>query len=211
MQQTYTRGSPVPRSKVGSVRNRWLALAICAVPLIAAEKSRDWQTGLVLESRQEQTTRAWGSILNQKTALGERDVHTIASASKIYLVTGDTRRGRQLPVGANVRFAVEGKSMFISLAGKEFRLFVLEERIAPRDPEPSHPTDAPATDASEPLDNDAVVKMVVGGLKEDTVVRVIEARPGKYTLTPDALLALKAAGLPQSVIGAMSAKMSAQR
>jgi hypothetical protein len=40
---------------------------------------------------------------------------------------------------------------------------------------------------------------------------VIEARPGKYTLTPDALLALKAAGLPQSVIGAMSAKMSAQR
>ena len=52
--------------------------------------------------------------------------------------------------------------------------------------------------------------MIVGGLKDDTVVSVIEARPGKYTLAPDALAALRAAGVPQRVITAMSAKMSAQ-
>jgi hypothetical protein len=49
--------------------------------------------------------------------------------------------------------------------------------------------------------------MIVGGLKEDTVIRVIEARPGKYALGPDALVALKTAGVPQSVIAAMSSKM----
>jgi hypothetical protein len=58
------------------------------------------------------------------------------------------------------------------------------------------------------LDNDAIVKMILGGLKEDTVVRVIETRPGRYILTKDALLGLRAAGVPQSVIAAMSAKMT---
>jgi hypothetical protein len=53
--------------------------------------------------------------------------------------------------------------------------------------------------------------MIVGGLKEDTVIRVIEARPGNYVLVPDAVSALKAAGVPQSVLNAMSAKMRAQR
>ena len=37
-------------------------------------------------------------------------------------------------MGATVRFAVEGKTMFISLAGKEYRLYVLGERVAvPKD------------------------------------------------------------------------------
>jgi hypothetical protein len=53
--------------------------------------------------------------------------------------------------------------------------------------------------------------MIVGGLKEDTVVSVIQARPGKYALSADALGALKAAGVPQSVIAAMTAKMPTQR
>jgi len=38
-------------------------------------------------------------------------------------------------------------------------------------------------------------------------VSVVQARPGKYTLTADALSGLKAAGVPQSVIAAMTAKM----
>jgi len=46
------------------------------------------------------------------------------------------------------------------------------------------------------------------GLKEGTVIRVIEARSGNYVLIPDAVSALKAAGVPQSVITAMSAKMN---
>jgi hypothetical protein len=53
--------------------------------------------------------------------------------------------------------------------------------------------------------------MILAGLKEDTIARVIETRPGKYLLTPDALAGLKAAGVPQGVIAAMSAKMNAQR
>jgi hypothetical protein len=68
-----------------------------------------------------------------------------------------------------------------------------------------------AAGAADMLDNDAVVKMIVGGLKEATVIRVIEARPGDYVLIPDAVSALKAAGVPQSVIAAMSARMSTQR
>ena len=65
----------------------------------------------------------------------------------------------------------------------------------------------PETPLDPPLDNDAIVKMTLGGLKEETIVKVIEARPGNYVLTPASLAALKAAGVPQGVIAAMTAKM----
>jgi hypothetical protein len=175
-----------------------------------------------------------------------------------------------LAVGASVRFAVEDRTMFLSVAGKEYKLNVLGVRAAtvkaappplstppapiaavspapppapkaaaavpPASPAPAPPpapkapvapppnvaAAKPAAEASQPkqdqpppdsntLDNDAIVKMVVGGLKEDTIVSVIKARPGKYALGPDALAALKAAGVPPSVIAAMSAKMQPQR
>jgi hypothetical protein len=182
--------------------------------LIAAEKSRDWQSGQVLDSTVDQTTKVWGSVLNQKTALVSRQVYTITASDKNYLVTGSIARKQALTVGAIVRFAVDDKIMFVSLANKEYRFSVLEEKVASsRDPESLSPSVARnrlPDDEAEPLDNDAVVKMVVGGLKEDTVVRVVEARPGQYVLAPDAMLALRAAGVPQSVITAMSAKMSVQ-
>ena len=202
------------QAKGGSVRNTWLALAICVTSSIAAEKSRDWQTGQVIESK----------------AHTDPQVHAIAGADKTYYVKG-TIGGDEgsLAVGATVRFIVQGTTMFLSIAGNEYRLSVLGAtlRTAPRTPavspavtpaqkdsalpHPSAAADKPPATASEPLlDNDAVVKMIVGGLKEDTVVSVIEARPGKYTLAPDALAALRAAGVPQRVITAMSAKMSAQ-
>ena len=234
------------------MRKKWLALVICGLQGLAlpgAEKSRSWQTGQIVES---------------KATVGPQ-VHTIAANGKNYLVRGSFGSDEQEPaVGASVRFAVEGKSMFISTAGKEYRLYVLGETVAaPRDPasppppvpqpvaqqpvvqqpvasapavpqpvvtQPQTPRppivadkpvavvpDKPAAAASPvavtsiALDNDAIVKMIVGGLKEDTVVTVIEARPGKYTLTRDALLALRAAGVRQSVITAMSAKMKAAR
>jgi hypothetical protein len=98
---------------------------------------------------------------------------------------------------------------------------------------PQAPTQAPAQKESEPsappaarlpaqpaaaktpeapldnggLDNDAIVKMALGGLKEETIVKVIEARPGNYVLTPESLAALKAAGVPQGAVAAMTAKM----
>jgi len=195
------------------LRHVWVVLLICGLPVIAAEKRRDWQTGQILETRVEQSTLAWGSILHQKTALVDRELHTIASADKNYLVTGQIGRGKQAAVvGMSVRFAVEGKTMFISIADKEYRLRVLEESVAPRSLDSPPPNEAVAktADAGEPLDNDAVVKMVVGGLKEETVIRVIEARHGKFALAPDAVLALKAAGVSPSVIGAMAAKMGIQ-
>ncbi|HEY6340590.1 MAG TPA: hypothetical protein VIY49_03785 [Bryobacteraceae bacterium] len=87
-----------------------------------------------------------------------------------------------------------------------------------KESEPSAPAEArpPAQQAAAktpeppldpPLDNDAIVKMALGGLKEETIVQVIEARPGNYVLTPESLAALKAAGVPQGVIAAMTAKM----
>jgi hypothetical protein len=219
------RGSPM--------RNKWLALLFCGLTLIAAEKNRDWQTGQVVESK----------------ALADPRDHAIAAADKTYLVRGSVGAGDEaLAIGATLRFAVEDKNMFVSIAGKEYKLYVLGVRssaakaapaatVAPvtppsppapparkaaaaapspvTPPPPPAPVAAaapPTPPAQEPLlDNDAVVKMIVGGLKEDTVIRVIEARPGKYALGPDALLALKTAGVPQSVIAAMSAKMQPQR
>jgi hypothetical protein len=251
------------------MRNKWLmlivcGLQVCGLQLVAAEKSRDWQTGQVVESK---------ALTNPKD-------HAITSAGKTYLVRGFAGTDDDtLAVGATVRFAVEDKDMFISVAGKEYKLYVLGVRtatakppapapvaavapaptpappapvaavapapksapsapvaaVAPAPPPPPPapvaavaPAPPPALTAPRPatpkaaetptapptetpLDNDAVVKMILGGLKEDTVIRVIEARPGKYSLTPDALLGLKAAGVPQSVLTAMSAKMQAQR
>jgi hypothetical protein len=221
------------------MRNKWLALLFCGLTLIAAEKNRDWQSGQVVESK----------------ALADARDHAIASADKIYLIRGSVGAGDDaLAIGATVRFAVEDKNMFVSIAGREYKLYVLGVRssaakaapaapvsaVTPQAPAPPPPPKAavataapppppapkpavappapvaavapPATAAQEPvLDNDAIVKMIVGGLKEDTVTRVIEARPGKYALGPDALLALKTAGVPQSVIAAMSAKMQPQR
>jgi hypothetical protein len=220
------------------MRNKWLALILCGLPLIAAEKNRDWQSGQVVESK----------------ALTDARDHAISSADKTYLVRGSIGADDEaLAVGATVRFAVEDKNMFVSIAGKEYKLYVLGVRAsaAKAAPPPLPAAPAPVTAAAPPppapppapkaavappapapapkaavasppppaqaptldpiLDNDAIVKMIVGGLKEDTVIRVIEARPGKYTLEPDALLALKTAGVPQNVIAAMSAKMQPQR
>jgi len=192
------------------MRNQWLMLVICGLQMTAgkmsaAEKNRDWQTGQVVEYK----------------ALSDPRDHAIASADKTYLVKGFIpNEDDALAMGASVRFAVEDKTMFVSIAGKEYKLSVLGVRAAVAkasssapvtavSPPPAPPAPAPAPDAplDPSLDNDAVVKMIVGGLKEDTIVSVIQARPGKYSLTPDALGALKAAGVPPSVIAAMTAKM----
>ena len=219
------------------MRNKLLVLILCGLPMIAAEKDRDWQTGKIAES------------VGRKA-----EIHTIAAKDKNYLVRGAFGE-QELAEGSIVRFAVEGKTMFISIEGKEYKVAVLGERVAtpgdpaapsppaapsaPIAPRPSPPPDRPAVvavkpslppatpavaavkppvapekpapEAVETLDNDSVVKMIVGGLKEATVISVIQARPGKYTLTTEALVGLRAAGVPQNVIAAMSAKMNARR
>lgn len=60
--------------------------------------------------------------------------------------------------------------------------------------------------AQEPLTNDAVIKMVKGGLSEDIVVSFVKTQPAKYVLSPDQLIAMKAAGIPDKVVAAMVEK-----
>jgi hypothetical protein len=85
----------------------------------------------------------------------------------------------------------------------------VQKESAPPAPAAAPPSaQQPAAKTTEPpLDNDAIVKMAIGGLQEETIVKVVEARPGNYVLTPESLAALKAAGVPQGVIAAMTAKM----
>lgn len=57
--------------------------------------------------------------------------------------------------------------------------------------------------AKAALTNDSIIKMIKGGLSADVVVRMIASQPCKFSVTPDDLLALKQAGVPDSVIAAM--------
>jgi hypothetical protein len=60
--------------------------------------------------------------------------------------------------------------------------------------------------AGEILDNDVVTRMVKGGLTADIVVLKIEQSEGRFDVSADGLIALKAAGLPDAVIKAMLLK-----
>ena len=147
--------------------------------------------------------------------------YAIESDTFIYLARERLRSERSKPalltINGTVKFHVDGRKLVIfDDEGKEHETTIVKQVSKAQNAElqPSRPdatVGTSAVEAGESLDNDAVVKMVVGGLKEDTVIRVIEARSGKYVLVPDAVLALKAAGVPQSVIAAMSDKMNARR
>ncbi len=58
-------------------------------------------------------------------------------------------------------------------------------------------------EAKAMLTNDSVVKMVKGGLSGDVIVRMIRSQPARFATTPDDLLELKRAGVPDAVIAAM--------
>lgn len=59
------------------------------------------------------------------------------------------------------------------------------------------------TPAQDVLDNQAIIKLVKAGLSEDIIVSLIKTREGRYSTGPDDLVALKAAGVPDSVISAI--------
>jgi hypothetical protein len=63
--------------------------------------------------------------------------------------------------------------------------------------------------AQEVLNNDSVIKLVGSGLSEDMVVNIVKTQPGKFTLAPDDLIALKKAGVSEKIISAMLAKGAA--
>lgn len=64
--------------------------------------------------------------------------------------------------------------------------------------------------AQEVLTNDAILKMVKGGLGEDLIVTMIQSQPGKYSTTPDYLLKLKQQRVSDKVLNAMVTKGPAQ-
>ena len=59
------------------------------------------------------------------------------------------------------------------------------------------------------LDNKDVVKMAKSGLSEAVILSVVQAQPGTYDVTPDALIELKSSGVTDPVIAAMASKGSA--
>ena len=62
--------------------------------------------------------------------------------------------------------------------------------------------------AQEALTNDSILKMVKAELSEGIIISTIQNQPGRYSLTPDDLIALKRQGVSDDVIKAMVAKGS---
>ncbi len=63
--------------------------------------------------------------------------------------------------------------------------------------------------AQDTLNNDAVVKMVKGGLGESLIVNMIQGQPGNYSMKPDDMVKLKQQGVTDKEMNAMMAKASA--
>lgn len=63
--------------------------------------------------------------------------------------------------------------------------------------------------AQQPLNNDAIIKMVKGGLSDDLIVTTITSSPGNYDISPDGMIALKSAGVSDKVVAAMVHKANA--
>lgn len=58
----------------------------------------------------------------------------------------------------------------------------------------------------QPMTNSSVVDLVTSGLSEDTIVEMVRAQPGEYTLDPQTVIALKKAGISEGIIRAMLRK-----
>ena len=63
--------------------------------------------------------------------------------------------------------------------------------------------------AQQTLNNDAIVKMVKAGFSDDLIVATVNGVAGSYDVSVDGLIALKAAGVSEKVVGAIVAKVSA--
>lgn len=53
------------------------------------------------------------------------------------------------------------------------------------------------------MNNDTVLRMVHAGLGDDLIIQTINSQPGDYRVLPDDLIALKQAGVSESILGAM--------
>jgi len=194
----------------------------------AASKITSWEVGKVVDADRKQElagtaehSATYGPTSRSTTSAlyNAFEEYTIESDKFTYLSRERLRSERTKPalltINGPVKFHVEGRKLVIlDNEGKEHETVIVKQVSKTQNTESTLPDAAEGTSAAratDPLDNDAVVKMIVGGLKEATVIRVIAARPGNYVLLSDAVAALKAAGVPQSVITAMSDKMSTRR
>lgn len=57
--------------------------------------------------------------------------------------------------------------------------------------------------AQQPLTNEDIVKSAKAGLGDDVIIGMIQQTPGNFNIAPDSLIALKAAGISDKVIGVM--------
>jgi hypothetical protein len=73
---------------------------------------------------------------------------------------------------------------------------------------------APGTPSSKPdatqMTNDSVLRMHAAGLSDDLIVQTIDTQPGSFDTGPDTLIALKKAGLSDTILAAMAAKARRQ-
>ncbi len=60
--------------------------------------------------------------------------------------------------------------------------------------------------AQQAMNNDSVIKLVKAGLSDDLIVTTINASPGTYDISADALIALKSAGASDKIIAAILAR-----
>jgi hypothetical protein len=60
--------------------------------------------------------------------------------------------------------------------------------------------------AQEPLNNEAILKLVKAGIGEETIVGMVNQQPGKYALAEADISALKDAGVSEKIIAAMIVK-----
>lgn len=60
--------------------------------------------------------------------------------------------------------------------------------------------------AQEPLTNAAIVKMVKAGLSEDIIVSMVKSQPAQYSISPDQLIGLKAAGVSDKIVAVIVEK-----
>jgi hypothetical protein len=56
---------------------------------------------------------------------------------------------------------------------------------------------------AQPLTNESILKLVKAGLGEDTIIKMVDTQPGKYSVGADDIIALKTAGVSEKIITAM--------
>jgi hypothetical protein len=62
-------------------------------------------------------------------------------------------------------------------------------------------------EGQRPLDNDSITKLVQSGLDDETIVNLVNTRPGKYSLRSDDITKLKRSGVSEKIITAMLNKL----